>query len=450
MQSMHDIISVLAHCEEGTTGSVFLTAFMENNNAASSLALFSSSIYDMDIIIDISSPRFATPPVHQTVALPTGSSVNIPIHTNLRMTSAVIESKAISVTSSEDIMLFGINHVAGSCDAFTILPEESLGNEYIAFNHWPLNYRSEISVIAIEDDTTIHMAFPAGWPLNVNYDGILYTGGTTLSVTLQQYQTFQVQDPLEMTGTRLFSDKNFVAYSGNRYTAVEDSPSNLERSHLVEQLVPVKYWGREFYTVPFSDTTPDLVKIVTSEPNTIISFQDEIIPIDLQYSTRSREIPAGSYMKISADKPIMVAQYAQSVNDNNPAVTLLPSVTNYLSNYSFSVPDLSDVTAGTFVNYLLLVVEMSEMDGLVVEGLPLNSGDWVQIAGSSPTMVGQRVQLSQQRYRVYHPNGARFSAVVYGVESAYCAYAYPIGFCMAEDVSFSLLILLLLVCKFFL
>ena len=427
------LFTFLADCEEGSTGRTFVTGFLENHDSDIALGLFASTIIDVNITVDVSSPLHTNPSVSESVVMTVGTSVNIELDKTLSLHTSIIENKGLQITTSDDVLLFGVNHVAGSCDAFTILPEESLGNEYVAFTHYPPNTASELGVVAIEDSTTINMTFPPGWLFNIVYEGVTYTGGSVLSVTLNKYQTFKVEDPLDLSGTHMVSDKKFAAYSGNRYTAVESGPSLLERSHLVEQLLPVKYWGTEFYTVPFTDTEVDLVQIVTSEPDTVISMLDQIIPVGPPFNSRIRSIPRGYHAKITADKPIMVAQYAQSINGNNPAVTLLPSVDNYLSAYSFVVPDLSAV-ASRFSNYIMIVIEQSQRDGLIIEGAMVNPTLWTPITGSSPTMVGQRIPVSNTQHKVYHTDGAKFSAVVYGVDAEYCAYSYPLGFCMTKEV----------------
>jgi hypothetical protein len=84
---------------------------------------------------------------------------------------------------------------------------------------------------------------------------------------------FKVVSNSSFTGTRLVSNHPVNVFSGAKKVAVKDTMTGSSSDHLVEQMMPVDTWGKDFFTISTPDrTVGDYFKIVASEDNTEISL----------------------------------------------------------------------------------------------------------------------------------------------------------------------------------
>ena len=48
------------------------------------------------------------------------------------------------------------------------------------------------------------------------------------------------------------------------------------RDHLKEQIPPLNVWGKQFAIFPVPDTNPNLIRILASEDNTVVSVNNQV------------------------------------------------------------------------------------------------------------------------------------------------------------------------------
>ena len=168
--------------------------------------------------------------------------------------------------ATSDIVVYGVNRANGSSDAFLALPaDDALGQDYILASYKETgDFISQAGIIATEPNTTIFIHIPDA----IDYNGEIRVGPTVISeerfynVTLDAFQTLQLESFFDLTGINITSDKPITVISGNTARA-NATDKDFLCDHFSEQLSPTRSWGRSFATVPFSvGKTDDVFQVI--------------------------------------------------------------------------------------------------------------------------------------------------------------------------------------------
>ena len=75
---------------------------------------------------------------------------------------------------------------------------------------------AQIGVIAVEDNTVIRLRFPIG--TSVSYNGQTYDNANSLTISLNRYFVFHVEDDENLTGTMVESTngQRIAVFAGRR------------------------------------------------------------------------------------------------------------------------------------------------------------------------------------------------------------------------------------------
>ncbi|XP_013411296.1 uncharacterized protein LOC106174328 isoform X10 [Lingula anatina] len=381
----------------------------------------------------------------------TAASVLLPTDLEVR-TSGVISNRGVRVVASEKIGLSAINREGYSADGFTAIPVSKLGKRHYSVSYAPPLVSTQMGLVAVEYDTNVTITVARDAKLTFN--SISYSGGQTFSFTLNAFQTVLLDDEVtpisDLSGTLIVSSKPIGVFSGNKRTNVGDG--TVSRDHLVEQLPSVEYWGTEFITVATPNrTSGDIVKFVVSEPNTNITIYENSTSrsIILANAGDAREVILSSGIHadtmIISDKPIMVAQIVHSHIGSNPmselgdpALTILPPLSQYTNAYTYVVPrltdpaDLAEPNKAPYFYFLIITIEDQYKDGLRLNGSVIPGLLWhsVPAVPGKPSMVAVSFEIQQNdmRYTLTNVNPtAMFSVLLYGAGDRE-SYEYTLGF----------------------
>lgn len=407
--------------------------FLENrveNSLSFDMELYASMSADAQV--GSTQVRLRSSEKNQDLILNENSVLRMTIPVGIRMTEgSSIANKGVYVSADADITMYGINKDEYSNDGFLALPVDALGQEYYTVSYAPPTYNTELGVAAVEDGTVVQVHFPNSNPaINVRYGNTNYRNKDTLVVTLNRFQVLQVQslDKADLTGTRITASAKVAVFSGNVRTNAGDGRS---RDHLVEQMPPVKTWGKTFATVPIPRrTTGDIFRIVASQPNTRFSVRTQSGINDYTINNpgefKELTISSSQYAFISSDKAILVVQLVYSQISSNepadPAMSIVPPIDQYIYNYHFGT---ATAAVGSYTNYLMMVVPNGEQDGLRLNGASIIGVNWNAVPGTN--LVGGYKVLTQSENLITHvkPN-VRFMAIVYAGGDKE-SYAFPLG-----------------------
>lgn len=410
-------------------GNTFYLTFAEHSASDQDVEIVITNTGDNMVHVEVITSDI-NPAMTESLDIAPDNSQSVVVPGDIRIDALGTSNKGVLISADDDVSIATLN--VGSCAGYLAFPVASLGMEYYAVTWWPLleGMTSQIIVSAVEDDTEIVVIFSSSRVIDIEYNGQTYGSGDTMTFTLQQYQTFLIEDDNDLSGTYITSSKDIAVFGGNNEVAI-DSLSALDTT--VAQLLPVGCWGYQFYAVTMPDDNAGYyLKFVTTEPNTEVQVSNYGTIIVAQAGEfREVSMPGGLYSSVKANKAIMLVYYTKgmtgSTTDSSPAALLIPPAEQYLNSYDFSTVITYDVDV---VNHLLLAIDESRINGLELDGVQLDTTGWVSIPSGvgSSTMVGKAIALTSGAHIVRHTQAdVLFAAYVHGNAEGDCSYAFPAG-----------------------
>lgn len=385
------IVNVIAGTNQGVS---FHTAFLSNYDTSGTLSFFISSVEDTTGEIILSDTNEI---IEFSVSAGDIEEIAIPIRMMLSGTETSM--KVIKITSVKDIIVVGLNKRANTTDAYLLLPDKLLGTEYYTVGYENI-LSDEFALIATEDNTIV----------NITLANAL--GNST--VNLSKGEVYQYQQGAELTGSHISSNKNIAVVSGNQCTNIPDNEYACD--HIVEQMLPVNTWEKEFITVPLKTRlNGDTFRIIASQDNSILTINGTVV------ST----LNAGEYYEtiltttsvITSNYPIMVAQYSNGTTFDNvtsdPFMALVPATAQYDTTHIINTPS-------GFTDYINLVVPTVSINDVQLDGENVNVAEFTVVVGTS--FSSAQLQIASGKHTV--TSNAKIGMLGYGFAD-YDSYGYP-------------------------
>lgn len=357
--------------------------------------------------------------------IPSSMTVNVslPRETDLGNLIDGIVNKGIHVTASTDVSVFGVNQVRYTTDSYLALHTAILGREYIVLGYGnvhataPSLNGTQFAIVACQSNTTVTIT--PSVTTGTRASGVPY------NLTLHTGETYQLRNtnaaPSDLTGTLISADKPVAVFGGHQ--AANIPSGNLFFSdHLVEQLLPTSQWGTTFYTVPLATRlSSDTFRFLASEDATMVSVNG--VTVATLNRGQFHQMALSAAAKITADKPICVAHYANSsdfdgVVNADPFMSLVQATRHYLTNYMFCT-----ITDAFPTNYLNIVVPAGAVGTMQLDGINLPGASFSLIGSSGYSAAQLRVSVGSHTLT----GGQPFGASVYGW-AEYESYGHPLGF----------------------
>lgn len=370
------------------------------------------------------------------------------------MDSADERTKGIWVRSTDPsklLVVSGLNYETHTSDGFLALPIMPGADQYTYFTNSMLwNNRTgdtspSLVLLVAQQDSTVVTITPTEYVI-IPYDlressQYFVHPGESYTVTLNWLETYQIESLLDLTGTKIVSNKPLSVFSSHECTDVPGGVTACD--HLFEQVPPTYTWGRFFFLVP-SDaqyrTAPEWYRIVSSKRATTVritcfsvtdsvhafSYHAYIADVGL---FEQFQIEIDNYCYVSSDKPILVMQYAYG-GTSNPQGRGDPFMMMILPNEQFVTNSTIQFYSHSFFpyNYITIVVRQEDTPSgsILVDGSP-TLGDWITLYCDEGVLCGYalRMSVSSNYHAVRHTDSSVPVAVyVYGFEY-YGGYGYP-------------------------
>jgi hypothetical protein len=191
----------------------------------------------------------------------------------------------------------------------------------------------------------------------------LHAGGVPFNLTLMKGQTYQLRQTNalydDVSGALITADQP-IAVFGSHLCANIPNTNVFFCDHLVEQLWPTDRWGTNFVSVTLSTRFGgDTFRFLALLTNTIVRTNGVALPAPLNQGEFA-EVRLAANAHITADKPISVAQYANSsdfdlVQNSDSSMTLIPPTSLYGTSYTVYSP------TNFPVNYFNLTVPLGSV-----------------------------------------------------------------------------------------
>ncbi len=442
--------------EKNPVGTEYYITFMKNyrkrENATNALTmkLFITPLKDANVVIEIpviSYRREFFIPAFET------KSYSMPQEAQLVEFAKVEQGKAIHITSDEPIYVYGLSTRSQTTDSYLAFPTTVLGKEYRLINYKSTSRvvtgdasRPEFCVITVDDSTEVDI-IPSANLTNTTKKGdtlkLLLNRGETYQASVHEQQGQQVKYP-DLTGTVIKTSKPAAVFSGHECSFVPN-PSTSKRNtcnHLIEQVPPVSSWGKHFCLGMLAKRSSYVFRVLAHHDSTVIFINNK----------KKLMLMAGQYaekrvmkdLTISADKPILVAQYSEGYangdNIGDPMMLYVSPTNQFLDHYYFSTPN-----DGDWYHYINIVVPTKSINAIRIDGKTLEHGtlkedsvmnkDVVHLVDTTPEeyiknlgkdKTGKFRKLGNSRYSV-----ASFP-VAYGPHELTCSkpfgmYSYGFG-----------------------
>ena len=331
--------------------------------------------------------------------------------------------KGLSVTAEgqSNIVVYGFSYEYSTSDAFLALPCDRLPVDqyeyYVISYHDGSSRPGQILIVGCEDDTVveIHSSF----------------------IELNRMETYLMESSLDITGTKLVSNRPLVVYSGHMCTVI---PINSEAcDYITEQVPPTAVWGRNFLSASFaSRSSGDIYRVLASQNDTTVTVtcnattEPSTHYLDSAGSWEEISTPEMSFCSITSDKPLLVMQFALGRSFDfagDPLMMMITPVEQYSNNYILNALPV-------FSNFITLFVtpEHFQPQNIFVDATSLETIDWTTVYCSDTTVCGYAtyVTLTPGAHRVHHVgSSASVGVSAYG-SNIYSSYGYPGGLRVAD------------------
>ena len=345
-------------------------------------------------------------------------TVTVPSSTGYVGCSDCLEQRGIHIVADNDIAVHAQIYAPARADASLIFPKKVLGKEYYAMcmTQYGGEY-SEFLIVAVEDSTEVEI-IPTAPTLGGN------PANTPFTVTLQQGDVYQVKSTTDLTGSKITaistgsSDcKKIAVFSGSTW----DSPGcggGGSGDNLFEQMYPTNTWGKNFITSPLkSRFGGDIFRVMADSNATTITINGSSIVLN-QAQYFDTILTTASYF--TADKPIAVAQYAQSSScdgvTGDPFMIILNPIEQTVNNVLLYSTSHQSIT-GEYINIVMKSADIGTflLDGATVTFNPVPSNPAYSFSQNTVT-VGVHTLVAD----------SGFNAIAYGFGSPE-AYGYLAG-----------------------
>ncbi len=319
----------------------------------------------------------------------------------------LFRQKGIHISSTAPIVAY--SHIYGSVSsgATMLIPVTTWGYNYVSVNSNQNNATNAFSwmyVVANYDNTVVEIVpsvpLRSGKPASVPF-----------TVTINKGQIYQIAGAMigvdagyQLTGTTVRSIDNGTGqrypvgvFSGSSRTGGEPPCSAGGRDNDMQQVFPQESWGKQYLTAPFSNSSSPLslmqcvYKIMVIDTSTIVKINGVrktglIINKYYQYVSSTADY-------ITADKPIMVAQYMGGgcvSGDGDPEMIYLSPLAQAINKTRFYRSNHEAINT----NYLTLIIPTGGVPSLKIDG---------QFFANIP---------SSDKYSYPHPNKPDYTVII--------------------------------------
>ncbi|XP_077193128.1 IgGFc-binding protein-like [Paroedura picta] len=395
-------------------GKEFATAFLQNGLQQNSQGDFKLIIsgYAPNTSVTVTMKR---PTLRAEIQVNDGQTLFVKLPREVEMVGTGLFDNTVTVRADKVISILSVNNKPNSIDTTIVYPVTSLGTEYYIVTPTVGTDRyQEFAIIGWEEPTSVDVYLRG----TVTFQGKTYHHGSKFSIALSPYQTVQLQSKVDISGTRIVSQKPVAVYSGHTCVS-RHGPCD----HVSEQLLPVSSWGTNFIvpSLPF-DTEHDIVYVSTSQHTQVDARTGASKSIRTLSAARTAffGLRSSTALSLSASSGIQVTFFGDGGTHSNfrydPFFMAIPPVSSYCQAYNIYGQD-------QFENYALIIARSSETSGITLNKRPLRHLQWNPVPGTEFSWASHNLGSRSTAHIMEHPTSP-FGLLSVGVGLAK-AYGSP-------------------------
>lgn len=236
-------------------------------------------------------------------------------------------NSAYRIQSTSSIVAYQFNPLDNvdvfSNDASVLLPVAELGMEYFAMTleHFSASSQPEhqfpgyITIVGVQPQPTQVTITPTA-DTEAAGDIPAMTAGMAATVSVGLNEVIQIEEKGgDLTGTRIQSNKPVLVFSGHLAGRPDTECCS---DHLEQQLPPVSRWGKEFVLGRSMERgkEKDYVRVLAALDGTQVQISGSATPGGFSLNRGGfQEVMVDGHIKITADKPVLVAQFLAPSGD---------------------------------------------------------------------------------------------------------------------------------------
>lgn len=315
-----------------------------------------------------------------------------------------VAPQSINITADDDVTVYALNQANLTSDAFLVLPTDALAEDYVI-----ASYNSDVTktgstqqvstnstpsqfvVVATDDSTIVYITPRVQTPRNPRRK--------TDTVYLEKGDSYLVQADLrvgvdpDLTGSLVRASKPVAVFAGHHRALLPLSARGElgSRDCLVEQMNPIRTWGKSAYIIPFVqssdelDIASDLVRVIAAFDSTEVIINGVLRRVI--NAGEHHEEGVTSAKEVETSRPAMVAQYKKTggrgFNDfrrnGDPFMMLVPPAEQFMDAYRFisiqsytyrNGPDFQPVVDDSIYKeqWLNVVIPVAGVSSLTLDG----------------------------------------------------------------------------------
>ena len=347
----------------------------------------------------------------------------------------IFRKKGIRIQSDVPISVTSHCYGSTSSGATMLLPVTSWGTEYKTLNSLQAgvaNAANFIQVIAKDDNTPISF-----YPSNSNFTA-------PQIITLNKGQIYQFMgatdaagNGVDLTGSIVKSldpSKTIAVFAGSGRTSGETAGGcNIgSRDNDFQQCLPASSWGLQYFCQPFATSNGTAIKantiykIIAKEDSTTINYLGNNTLIRNTVGVFFRTSSSTPFI-ITANKPIMVAQYMTGGNCNSgngdPEMIYLTPVESGIKKSVFYRTTVENITA----QFVQIATDTAALNSLTIDGQTIANN----FGGNLHTQkIGKYILVTKgwtaSRSQCVVTCDSNFTGITYGLGAAE-SYGFNIG-----------------------
>ncbi|MBR9978454.1 MAG: IgGFc-binding protein [Bacteroidetes bacterium] len=379
----------------------------------------------------------------QTVVVPEGAVKLVEVDRSLsRYPPEIPVARGVYIESDNPVHVFIAGYVDRHSDGSTVLPIHALGTSYVTVGYnWTDAYEHFV-VLATEDMTEVTIT-PTAFTSSGRPDG------QPITVSLARGEVYYIRAFVggvggSLTGSRIEANKPVAVFSGGESGWIPENNRDLygflNPHH--HQMIPIRYLGNEYVAVPYrSRLNGDTWRIVATEDNTTVTRNGTVLPI-LAHAGAWMEDVMTDVTHFASDKPILVAQYANSAMWDAPenhhgdaSMLVLVPTDRFMSCHYFPSGVLApvfDVPGDADSNFVNIIVHDGGEQQVMLNYVPVDASEFTSLTGTSWQTARLRLPHGVNRLETADPRG--LGAVSYGF-TFHDAYTMFTGFRTSSGTS---------------
>ncbi|XP_033106660.1 sushi domain-containing protein 2-like [Anneissia japonica] len=414
-------------------GKQFTIAFIENltdrNIASRRLFILVVAFSDQQTEVTISSKHpVAGMPFQETFMIEARGFKRTTIPSAYMLSGTGRSLKAIKVSASSDVSVYGLMYQHFSTDGFLGIPITNLGTQYVVVTFQDRPEASQFAVIGTQDSTTVHVTLRD----TVSFEGQTYNQGDVLTIMVNESQVVQIQSTNDLSGSIVQSDKSVAVFSGNECVNIPGSYCDT----LIEQLVPINSWGQTHIYTASQNSDTNIYRIIAYFSGTNVTIPG--VPNQILDSGEFWEGRLHSSGLVSSNKPTLMVQLLSSVNGGtvDPSLIHIPSEEQFGYVFGFTTPPHSGGDSGGYFNFINIVTKRDARQTVHLNGSPINGTNIREsnVPGTAYSLITLQLPKGEGVYYVEQtdPLASPLSVIVYGYENDE-SYGYAAGLSLPNN-----------------